>query len=902
MRHAMCTPRKIFVRQHISLDGPWQFQIDPVGKLTLEDISEWRTIQVPGPWQAQFDDLRLVAGVGWYRRRVVVPDTWADRSVFLMIGAADYFTEMWVNGQPAGQHEGGYLPFECDVTPYLRFGAENDFVIRVTDPGPREQDIFPQFPFAEIPHGKQAWYGPIGGIWQSVRLEARPHAHIGQMHITPHGLSGAVTVEVRLVNSPERGHLHARCFAPGGQAQVEFSAPLIPGEPVQRLDFTIEQPALWDLDAPHLYTLDVVLAEGDRVLDQRSDRFGIRTIEARDGRLWLNGRLLYLRGALDQDYYPEGIYTPPSLDFLRAQVRQAKAMGLNCLRCHIKVPDPRYLQAADEEGILVWAEIPSWGRLTAASGQRARDTFAGMVARDWNHPSIVIWTIVNEDWGTDLVHTAADRAWLAETVDWARQLDPTRLIVDNSACFHNFHINTDIEDFHFYAAMPEHMDTWQRYVREFAGRAPFTFSPNGDGVRTGQEPLVLSEFGNWGLPDLARLRQAYAQRDPWWFATGQEWHPPVVWPGDAEMRFRQAGLDKVFGDWTTLAEVSQQAQYRALKYEIETIRAEQALSGYVITEWSDLHWECNGLVDMARNPRIFAAELATINADTVIVPRWERLAYWAGEVCHVDLLVAHHGNQPIQGATLHWSFDGSTHVRSPLPPLCLEPGDVARAGTLSFEVSGTGEQSCVRNLNFWLALPDGSIAARNYLPITVFDRALFYAPEAVPVWSDDERVRGWLSAHGYVLDETDGLWIARHLDDRVRRHLERGGRALLCSTDPGEITGEVRVEARQGTPWAGDWASSFAWVRPGTTRIPGNLLLDFAWRGVFPEHVVTGIAPEHTYAGLFVGWLHMPAALLGRVHCANGQLTITTFPVLTADDSPLRTVLLHDLILLAYKD
>lgn len=887
------------MRQPIALDGPWQFQFDRAGTLTLEDIGAWRTIQVPGPWQAQFDDLRLAAGVGWYRRRVAVTDTWADRPVFLMIGAADYYTEMWINSQLVGQHEGGYLPFEVDVTRYLAFGAENEIVIRVTDPGPHEQDSFPQFPFAEIPHGKQAWYGPVGGIWQSVHLEARAYSHIGHIRVTPHGLSGAVSVDVGLINPPERGQLRVRCLAPGDQVVAELTAPLVPGALVQRIDFTIDQPALWEPDAPHLYALDAVLEAGDHPVDRQSARFGIRTIEARDGRLWLNGRLLYLRGALDQDYYPEGIYTPPSLDFLRAQVRQAKAMGLNCLRCHIKVPDPRYLQAADEEGILIWAEVPSWGRLTAASGQRVRDTFAGMVKRDWNHPSIVIWSIVNEDWGTDLIHSAADRAWLSETVEWARQLDPNRLIVDNSACFHNFHLTTDIEDFHFYAAMPEHMDTWQHYVREFAGRAPFTFSANGDGVRTGQEPLVLSEFGNWGLPDIALLRHAYAQRDPWWFATGQEWRPPVVWPGDAETRFYKAGLGDVFGDWKTLAEVTQQAQFRALKYEIEAMRAQQALSGYVITEWSDLHWECNGLVDMARNPRIFAGEFAAINADTVIVPRWERLSYWAGEACHVDVLVAHHGAGGLQGAALHWSLEGSTHAGLPLPPLDLEPGDVVEAGTVSFDVPGTAERSCVRNLVFWLALPGGSIAARNHLPVTVFDRALYHAPEATPVWSDDAALRDWLSARGYALDAASGLWIVRRLDDHARRHLEHGGQVLLCATEPGEITRDIRVEARRGTPWAGDWASSFAWVRSGVTRIPGDPLLDFSWRGVFPEHVVTGIAPEHTFAGLFVGWIHMPAALVGRARYGSGQLTVTTFPMLAADDAPLRTVLLHDLIRLA---
>jgi hypothetical protein len=896
----LCSEGKKTLRHQISLDGSWQFQIDPAGTLTLSDINEWRTIQVPAPWQAQLDDLRLVAGVGWYRRQVFVSEAWSDHSVFLKIGAADYFTEVWINGHLVGQHEGGYLPFEFDVTSYLSFGADNDVVIRVTDPGPHEQDIFPPFPFAEIPHGKQSWYGPVGGIWQSVGLEMRAHSHIGQIRVTPQGLSGVVSVEVNLVNTPERGQLRARCFAPGDQPVAEIYKRVVPGVSNIPIDFTIDQPALWEPDSPTLYTLDVILEGEDQPVDRQTVRFGIRTIETRDGKLWLNGRLLYLRGALDQDYYPEGIYTPPSLDFLRAQVRQAKAMGLNCLRCHIKIPDPRYLQAADEEGILIWAEVPSWGRLTEKSGQRVRDTFAGMVARDWNHPSIVIWTLVNENWGTDLIHSARDRQWLSETVDWARQLDPTRLIVDNSACFFNFHVKTDIEDFHFYAAMPENMDKWQQFVNHFAERAPFTFSPNGDSIRTSQEPLVLSEFGNWGLPDIARLRKAYGQRDPWWFDTGQERDSPVVWPGDAEARLFETGLGNVFGDWAGLAEAAQMAEYRALKYEIETMRAEQALSGYVITEWSDLHWECNGLVDMARNPRIFVEDLAAINSDTVIVPRWETLAYWAGDTLHTDILVSHYGLAAHQDVMVHWSLAGSEH-KGTLPPISLEPGRVVRAGSVSFDVPHTSNQASVRNLTLELTLPDGRTIARNHLPITSFDRALQPAPEGAGVWSDDEALRAWLSSHRYKLDEPGGLWIVRRLSENAQRYLEHGGHVLLCTAESGEITSGIRVGARQDTPWSGDWASSFAWVRPGVTRIPGGPLLDFSWRGVFPEHVVTGIAPDHTFAGLFVGWIHMPAALIGRAPSGQGQLTITTFPVLAADTSPIRTVLLHDLIRLAQK-
>ena len=141
---------------------------------------------------------------------------------------------------------------------------------------------------------------------------------------------------------------------------------LDPGQAVYQLSGRLESPTLWNLDNPVLYTLQAWLSSGD----SQTYRFGFRTFETREGKFYLNGKLIYLRGALDQDFYPDTIYTPPSLDYVRDEMRKAKALGLNMLRCHIKVPDPRYLQAADEVGLLIWYEIPNWDKLTEDSKRR----------------------------------------------------------------------------------------------------------------------------------------------------------------------------------------------------------------------------------------------------------------------------------------------------------------------------------------------------------------------------------------------------------------------------------------------------------------------------------------------------------------------------------------------------
>jgi hypothetical protein len=520
-----------------------------------------------------------------------------------------------------------------------------------------------------------------------------------------------------------------------------------------------------------------------------------------------------------------------------------------------------------------------------------------MVARDWNHPSVMIWTIVNENWGTDLVKSAADRQWLFETVTWARSIAPTRLIVDNSACIPNFHVQTDIDDYHFYAAMPEGVKAWQSYVSTFAQRPDWSFSPYGDIHRTGREPLIISEFGNWGLPDLGQLAAAYGG-DPWWFRTGKDWEPDVVWPQNAEERFNQAGLNHVFSNWAELAQAAQWAQYRALKHEIEVMRAEPTLSGYVITEWTDLHWECNGLVDMARNPRVFANRMPEFNADTVIIPRMPRLLYWSGEPVRLDIQVAHYGSLPLEQARLYWCLD-ETPISGSFN-LTLQPGDVSTAKTIEFEVPSLLE-AVAQPIRFWLEDSQQRVIAQNEQPLTLLPGESRRALVGLSIASDDPDVASWLDTHGYWKQPETDLKIVSHFNENLLAEIEAGQHVLCCLTHPGELPLGLSVVARDKTPRSGDWASSFAWIRPGISHVSDQPLLDFKWQDILPQHVITGVDAEHTLAGLFVGWIHMPAALLAQIPIGKGLLTVTTFPMLPLDDSPARTIFMHDLIRLAAK-
>ena len=191
-------------RTRISLDGAWDFQIDPDQGADVSAVHEWRTAQVPMPWQAQFDDLRQVSGTAWYRRHFDFRGAASGRAVILHFGAVDYYATAWLNGRRLGDHEGGYLPFEAPVGRFLRPGR-NEIAVAVTAPTD-DPDAYPEFPMAETPFGKQSWYGPLSGIWQSVTLERRAADHITGLRLVPELTDGSVKVAVRLGQPLRRNH------------------------------------------------------------------------------------------------------------------------------------------------------------------------------------------------------------------------------------------------------------------------------------------------------------------------------------------------------------------------------------------------------------------------------------------------------------------------------------------------------------------------------------------------------------------------------------------------------------------------------------------------------------------------------------------------------------------------
>ncbi|PYV86211.1 MAG: hypothetical protein DMG05_20420 [Acidobacteria bacterium] len=750
-----------------------------------------------------------------------------------------------------------------------------------------------------MPHGKQSWYVQPSGIWQAVELEVRPLTYIESLHLSPE-IDGRITIQIRLAGTREGGaQFTFELIDPQGKpAELH---PLLVSRPNNLFTFstTLASPQLWSPVTPNLYTLKVTLNNGDTV----QDRFGFRRFETRAGKFYLNGEPFYMIAALDQDFYPEGIYSPPSEDYIREQFIRAKKLGLNLLRCHIKVPDPRYLKSADEVGLLVWYEIPSWDERTwtLRTARRAEETLKAMIERDWNHPCIVIQSLINESWGLNQKE-AEQRLWLRNLFDRAKRETAGlgRLIVDNSPCCDNFHVKTDINDFHQYYSIPDNHSSFDDWVADFASRPQWAFSKYGDAQPTGQEPLVVSEFGNWGLPKLP-------EKLPWWFPldfNGQE----VTRPAGVLDRLKNYGLDSLFRDFNDLAEETQRHQFLSLKHEIEEIRLQPTIEGYVITEFTDLNWECNGLLDMWRHFKVYAEELAEIQQPDILIARPWQPNYKAGEQVRIQLAISHYSGANLAAASVEWSL-GKGNVAGKATLGSVERASVEKLEEISFI---TPQVSSPQALEVRLEIKsgDGAWLARTRCTVFVYPNRSV-SPVVVTVHDPGDSLQSLataLTASGFQVGSDDkpaGLILTQALDAHMQEQLAAGARVLLLAKDETSLPEHLKLKIipRSGSDFDGNWITNFNWAR--TDRLPFSTvnlgrILGFEAVKTVPRFILGGVPAESfgkdVLSGVFYGWLNHNAAYAVQVKAGEGKALITTFRFDAYGQDPYVTHLLDGMI------
>jgi beta-galactosidase/beta-glucuronidase len=568
--HDPSYPRPQFRRAAwTSLDGPWQFALDPDATWTAPERVTWNaTILVP------FAPETPASGVGatgftlscWYRRTFEAPLLAQGERLILHFGAVDDRATVWVNDRIVAIHEGGYTPFSADITDVLTVEGPQTVVVRAEDDPhdlakPRgKQDWLPE------PHG--IWYPRTTGIWQTVWFETVPASRIDSLRWRANLERWEIGLDARIAGPPRDDLRLDLILRARGKTIASDSYLVVAGEVSRRIALIdpgiddARNDLLWRPGSPTLIDAELTLqtSKGE-IVDRVESYTAMRAVAVEGNRFLLNGRPLALRLVLDQGYWPESGLTAPDDAALRHDIELAMAMGFNGARKHQKIEDPRYLAWADRLGFLVWEELPSAYRFDERAVARLTREWLAVLERDASHPCIIAWVPFNESWGVpDLPNDPAQRDFVRALYHLTKTIDPTRPVSGNDGWEQ---LTTDLFAIHDYEADPD------RLARRYASTEGFAHDRPGnrvlviDGHPYAGQPLLLSEFGGIAFTPSE-------QRDSTWGYVRSE-----------------------------TAEAFAAAYTRLL----ETVRALRIFSGFCYTQFADTYQEANGLLTMDRTPK-----------------------------------------------------------------------------------------------------------------------------------------------------------------------------------------------------------------------------------------------------------------------------------------------------------
>jgi beta-galactosidase/beta-glucuronidase len=590
-------PRPQFARADwLCLNGEWQFEID------AGDSGKERGLvdrELSGKITVPFCPESPLSGVGhtdfmravWYRRAVTIPSEWAGRNVLLHFQAVDYDATIWINGQEAARHRGGFSPFTVDLRGFASPGETAVIVVRARDENRTSQ-----------PRGKQStqyapyscFYTRTTGIWQTVWMEPVPEVALRRPRLTPDVANGMIRLEQPLTNNRPGYRLEAALHTAHGV--IASASCAADRDFAPRLDLTIPQDRLryWSPEDPYLYDVEIRLVDSQgNIVDRAASYAGLRSVTLDGKKVKLNGKTVFQRLVLDQGYYPDGVMTAPTDEDLVRDIRLAQEAGFNGARLHQKVFEERFLYHADRMGYLVWGEFADWG----CSGHGPQHDhqqpgityvaqFLEVLERDYSHPSIIGWCPLNET-----AQNVSDRTTTLDDATRAlflacKAMDTTRPVLDTSGYAHRVP-ESDVYDSHDYI-----------YETDFAeGIANFTARHSG-----------LPEGRVFMNPDPARLSPSTAK--PTWsipyrgqpyFVSefgGFKWNPNVAAKSAVENQMER----KTSWGYGSDPESVDDFHHR-FQTVCDILLDNPFMFGYCYTQLTDIYPEENGIYDFNRQPK-----------------------------------------------------------------------------------------------------------------------------------------------------------------------------------------------------------------------------------------------------------------------------------------------------------
>jgi hypothetical protein len=521
-------PRAV-LRQNsfLLLDGEWKFSLDSEDRGLREGWYLSHDYEHTAHWPGSVEEHMIKAKIQqnpatatwhdnftvWYEREFTLPEqngALANSMFQITFGACGYETRVWLNGhllhtiEGEEVHYGEYTSFSYELQE-VHLRPVNKLTVRIAD----TMD-------AEIPRGKQEshvykrggiWYQTYSGAVRSVWLETVERNRLRSRF----GVVSVVEDQLVRFNLTTRIHdpgcykLRLKIFdinpsATEPLATSEFELRLEAGQKNQRLVMEVPQAKLWSPETPNLYRMVAQLIDTNEYVSQIEAHFGLRKIEARGRYVYLNNKQTYLDGIL----YQPGTAT---FDEMKKHFYAMKELGCNLVRVHISGVDPRIYNLADEIGVLLWVEVPSPHSSSKISRQNHWEELHRMLALIESHPSVVIWSLYNEDWGVqDIATNPETRKYIIDTYHYMQINHPQFLVVDNDGWQHvslEGRLKSDLLTAHLYT--PD-LERWRELLNRLSdghmeGVAVLPLVVGDPFFYRKQVPLVVSEWGGFGFVD-----------------------------------------------------------------------------------------------------------------------------------------------------------------------------------------------------------------------------------------------------------------------------------------------------------------------------------------------------------------------------------------------------------------
>ncbi len=421
----MLYPQRNKYRHFVDLSGFWDFRFDPddkgIGENWTTGFNISRPIAVPASWNDQFADDRDFLGPAWYQLKFKKPSDWKKKKIIIRFGSVNYLSEVWLNGELVGQHEGGHLPFEYDISNKIVL-EDNLLVVRV-DGRLSEEHVPPKGRPMNYPQTNFDFY-PFCGIHRPVLLYAIPTEGLRDITVRTSIIETTGIIKVSIETDSLKG-AYVNLSLKGFGKELNYTSKI--DEKIQKITLEVKNAKFWNTETPNLYDLTVDIVKEDLIIDSYSLKVGVRTIEVKGDKLLLNGKSVYLTGfGRHEDFPITGRGYIPAV--IIKDYSLMNWIGANSFRTSHYPYSEQMMDLADRLGFLVIDEIPAVGltfnkNVIARHLELCTQYIEELIKRDKNHPSVIMWSLANEP------HSSLKSGEFFKALyDKARKLDNSRPI------------------------------------------------------------------------------------------------------------------------------------------------------------------------------------------------------------------------------------------------------------------------------------------------------------------------------------------------------------------------------------------------------------------------------------------------------------------------------------------